>query len=205
VAAGEKSKKAVGAPSRFRDRLKSPDSLSKIDPSEFSVASNDPWSKFTQTDLYQPTRKSTELPELGPTLLVALLVVGTLLVDVFLYKRDLPPAATLSQAIKSRLVLFFADFSIVATIVITAKQLKQDASRLFSPAANKYSAVSYKTNNVSWSSLVHYVPVLGVNLFYYHIESLGPLNFLNQVFLFLINLTATYFLSKYVSELLPSD
>jgi len=187
VAAGEKPKKAVAAPNPL-----------------ISPYPANPWPKLGQTNLYQPANKSIELPEVGPTLFVIFLVVATLLIDVFLYKRDLPPAANLLQAIQSRVVLFFADFSIVATILISARQIKQDTNRIFSPAA-KYSPLSYKKSNFSWSSLVSYVPLLGMSLFYFHIESLGPLSFLNQLFLFLINLPAAYFLSAYVIELLPSD
>ena len=203
VAAGEKPKTTVADPKHFLDRFKSLDSP-KIDSeflSKFSVASNDPWSKFTQTGLYPPARKSIEAPGLGLTLLVASVVVGTLLIDVFLYKRDLPPAATLSQAIMSRLALFFADFAIVATFSLVAKQVKESTDRI----TYRYSAVSYKTSSFSLSSFVGYVPLLGTSLFYFHIESLGPLSFWNQLFLFLINLPATFLLSQYVIELLPSD
>jgi len=100
------------------------------------------------------------------------------------------------------LVLFFADFSIVATISLVIRQVQQDTNRIFS---TKYSPVSYKTRSISWSSIISYVPLLGVSLFYVHIESLGPLSFLNQVFLFLINLYASWLLSIYVIEMLPSD
>lgn len=187
VAAGEKPKKAVADPNPL-----------------ISPGVTNPWSKLGQTNLYSPVNKSIELPEVGPTLFVLFVVVVTLLIDVFLYKRDLPPAATLAQAIWSRLVLFFADFSIVATIMISAVQIKQDTNRIFSPVP-KYSPLSYKKSSFSWSSVASYVPLLGMGLFYFHIESLGPLSFLNQLFLFLINLPAAYFLSAYVIELLPSD
>jgi len=199
VTAGEKPKVPVAPTTTLKDRFKSLGSLSKMD-SEFSTASNDPWSAIKQTDLYRP--RSIEWPGWGPTLWVAFSVVGTLLINLFLYKRDLPLAATLSQAIKSRLVLFFADFSIVAAIMLVARQVQQDTNRIIS---TKYSPVSYKTRSISWSSLISYVPLLGLSLFYVHIESLGPLTFLNQVFLFLINLYASWALSKYVIELLPWD
>jgi len=199
VAAGEKAKPIVAAPT-LQNRFKSLGSLAKVG-SDFSTASQDPWSTL-KGDLYQPTRRSIEWPGWGPTLIVTLSVVGTLLINLFLYKRDLPPAATLSQAIKSRLVLFFADFSIVATIMLVTRQVQQDTNRIIS---NKYSPVSYKTRSISWTSLISYVPLLGVSLFYVHIESLWPLSFLNQVFLFLINLYASWVLSKYVIELLPWD
>lgn len=198
VAAGAKQKEAVAAPTLLQNRFKSLGSLTGL---EFPTASKDPWSTL-QGDLYQPTRRLIEWPGWGPTLIVTLSVVGTLLINVFLYKRDLPPAATLSQAIKSRLVLFFADFSIVATIMLVARQVQQDTNRIIS---TKYSPVSYKTRSISWSSLISYVPLLGVSLFYVHIESLGPLTFLNQVFLFLINLYASWALGKYVTEMLPWD
>jgi len=198
VAAGEKPKEAIVTPNPLKDRFKSLGSLSKTD-SEFSTALKDPLSTFTQADLYQP--KSIEWPGWGPTLIVALVVMGTLLLDVFLYKRDLPPAATTFwPALKSRSVLFFADFSIVATIMLVTRQVQQDTNRIFSKA---YSPVSYKTRSISWSSLISYVPLLGVSLFYVHIESIGPLSFLNQAFLFLINLYASWLLSQYVIELLP--
>jgi len=200
VAAGEKPKEAIVTPNPLKDRFKSLGSLSKTD-SEFSTALKDPLSTFTQADLYQP--KSIEWPGWGPTLIVALVVMGTLLLDVFLYKRDLPPAATTFwPALKSRSVLFFADFSIVATIMLVTRQIQQDTNRIFSKA---YSPVSYKTRSISWSSLISYVPLLGVSLFYVHIESIGPLSFLNQAFLFLINLYASWLLSQYVIELLPWD
>jgi len=197
VAAGAKPKEAVATPTRIKDLL---ESLEKD--SGLSTALKDPWPAIKQTDLYLPTHRSIEWLGWGPTLWVALSVVGTLLINVFLYKRDLPPAATLSQAIKSRLVLFFADFSIVATISLVIRQVQQDTNRIFS---TKYSPVSYKTRSISWSSIISYVPLLGVSLFYVHIESLGPLSFLNQVFLFLINLYASWLLSIYVIEMLPSD
>ena len=197
VAAGAKPKEAVATPTRIKDLL---ESLEKD--SGLSTAFKDPWPAIKHTDLYLPTHRSIEWLGWGPTLWVALSVVGTLLINVFLYKRDLPPAATLSQAIKSRLVLFFADFSIVATISLVIRQVQQDTNRIFS---TKYSPVSYKTRSISWSSIISYVPLLGVSLFYVHIESLGPLSFLNQVFLFLINLYASWLLSIYVIEMLPSD
>ena len=197
VAAGAKPKEAVATPTRIKDLL---ESLEKD--SGLSTALKDPWPAIKQTDSYLPTHRSIEWLGWGPTLWVALSVVGTLLINVFLYKRDLPPAATLSQAIKSRLVLFFADFSIVATISLVIRQVQQDTNRIFS---TKYSPVSYKTRSISWSSIISYVPLLGVSLFYVHIESLGPLSFLNQVFLFLINLYASWLLSIYVIEMLPSD
>lgn len=200
VAAGEKPPIPVAPTPSLKDRFKSLGSLSKMD-SEISTAANDPWSTINQTELYQKP-KSIDWPGLGPTLIVTLILVGTLLIDVFLYKRDLPPAATFWRALNSRVVLFFADFSIVATIMLVTRQVQQDTNRIFS---TKYSAVSYKTRSISWSSLVSYVPLLGVGLFYVHIESLGPLTFLNQVFLFLINLYASWALSKYVIELLPWD
>ncbi len=197
VLGGEKQKEAVGSPNLIRDRFKSLSSLSKTD-SEFSTALNDPLSAFQPT--YQP--KSIEWPGWGPTLIVALSVVGTLMIDVFLYKRDLPPAATFWPALKSRTVLFFADFSIVASIMLVTRQVQQDTNRIVSKG---YSPVSYKTRSISWSSLISYVPLLGLSLFYLHIESIGPLSFLNQVFLFLINLYASWLLSKYVIEVVPWD
>ena len=197
VAAGAKPKEAVATSTRINDLLKSLEKDSGL-----STAFKDPWPAIKQTDLYLSTRRSIEWLGWGPTLIVTLSVVGTLLINLFLYKRDLPPAATWSQAIKSRLVLFFADFSIVASIMLVARQVQQDTNRIIS---TKYSPVSYKTRSISWTSLISYVPLLGVSLFYVHIESLGPLVFLNQVFLFLINLYASWALSKYVIETLPWD
>ncbi|HEX5601893.1 MAG TPA: hypothetical protein VFX63_05050 [Pyrinomonadaceae bacterium] len=201
VAAGEKAKEPIAAPNFFQNRFRSLGSLAKMG-SEFSTLPKDFWPGIKETDLYLPKRRSIDWPGWGPTLIVTLSVVGTLLINVFLYKRDLPSSATLSQAFKSRLVLFFADFSIVATVMLVTRQVQQDTNRIIS---NKYSPVSYKTRSISWTSLISYVPLLGVSLFYVHIESLGPLTFLNQVFLFLINLYASWALSKYVIELLPWD
>lgn len=201
LVAGEKQKKAVTASMRLNETVESLESRLKTQ-WQIPATSQDPWSTINQTYLYQPKHR---WPELWSTLIVALLVVVTLLIDVFLYKGDLPPAATLAQSIQSRVVLFLADFSVVATFVILTRQIKQEWSLSFSPVTTKYSAVSYKTRSISWSSFINYVPILGMGLFYAHVESLWPLNFLNQLYLFLINLPATWALSRYVAELLPSD
>ena len=202
VAAGEKAKKAAAASPGIKQRLESLDSLAK-ETVELSAALKRPWSSV-RPDLSQSTRIAVKRPELGFTLTVVFWIVATLAINVFLYKRDLPPAATLSQAITSRMVLFLADFCIVASVLALSRLIRQETNRISSPIAT-YSAVSYKTRSSSLNALGSFLPMLAVGLFYVYSEYVGPLNFWNQVFLFLINLIATSALSTYLIKLLPPD
>jgi Cdc6-like AAA superfamily ATPase len=135
--------------------------------------------------------------ELGLAVMAALTTIATLLIELFLFKRDLPPDPSITRAFLSRLLLFVADFGLVWSVSRQMSSVTNSFQR--QPDIRSYSSPSIstgKTDTYIYTSLMW----VGLALFYVHTEYIGPLSFLNQVMLFFLNLPAGLLISKWIRE-----
>lgn len=154
--------------------------------------------KISSSNLRVPFSQ-TSRNELSFMMMSVLATIATFLVELFLFKRDLPPAASLTRAILSRMLLFVADFSLLWSAVHQMNSVTNNYRPKL--GGGDYPSPSFsQTKGTMETALSGAIIWVGIGMFYLHNQYLGPLSFWNQVMLFFINLPAGLLISKWVSR-----